>query len=99
MTVKYLEFHPDAVADAEAQRLWYEKRSQTAAMGFAAELEEAFNAIAEDPDRWPVYLGGTRRYLLRRYPFLVVYRQIGDVIQVIAIAHGRRKPGYWISRT
>lgn len=98
MTARYLEFHPEAIAEAEAQRLWYDERSHAAAEGFADELEIAFNAIVEAPDRWPLYIEGTRRYLLRRYPFVVVYRRVDKVIQIIAVAHGRRKPGYWISR-
>jgi len=98
MTARRLEFHPEAIAEAEAQRLWYGERSPGAAEGFTTELEAAFDAILEAPDRWPVYIEGTRRYLLRRYPFLVVYRCIGKVIEIVAVAHGRRKPGYWISR-
>ena len=98
MTAKRLEFHSEAVAEAEAQRLWYDERSHAAAQGFVAELEIAFEAILEAPDRWPTYIEGTGRYLLKRYPFLIVYRCTGEVIQVIAVAHGHRKPGYWSSR-
>ena len=99
MNVRRLEFHPDAVAEAEAQRLWYAERSHAAADGFAKELEAALDAILEDPNRWPGYIQGTRRYPLRRYPFLIVYRQVGEVIEILAIAHGHRKPGYWTSRS
>ena len=99
MTARRLEFHPEAIAEAEAQRLWCGERSRGAAEGFATKLEAALDAILEGPDRWPVYVEGTRRYLLRRYPLLVVYRCIGEVIQIVAATHGRRKPGYWISRS
>lgn len=54
--------------------------------------------IGESPDRWPAYLVETRRYLLKRFPFLVVYRQRDGAIQVIAVAHGCRRPGYWRDR-
>ena len=41
---------------------------------------------------------GTRRVPLRRFPYVVVYRERTEVSQVIAFAHTSRKPGYWRSR-
>ena len=66
--------------------------------GFASELDTAIDRIAEAPSRWPEYLEGTRRYVMRRFPYLVVYRVMLDRVQVVAIAHGHRRPGYWRSR-
>ena len=93
-----VEVHPEAVAEAEAAKLWYEARSHKAAHGFLAELDRAIEQISNAPDRWPNYLHGTRRFLLRRYPFSIVYRQVGNSIDLVAVAHARRKPGYWASR-
>jgi toxin ParE1/3/4 len=61
-------------------------------------LKEAYDAIAERRLSFPEYLAGTRRALLRRYPYLVVFRELPDCIQVFAIAHGSRRPGYWFRR-
>jgi len=55
-------------------------------------------AVAASPRRWPNYLHGTRKYVLDRFPYSVVYRELPSVIQVLAIAHGRRRPGYWKNR-
>ncbi len=93
-----LEFHPLAVEEARAAREWYAERSPTIAHDFVAELDRAMEQIVEAPDRWPTYSHGTRRYLLHRFPYMVVYRERKSVIQVIAVAHGRRKPGYWEAR-
>lgn len=41
---------------------------------------------------------GTRRVPLRRFPYFVVYREQGEEIQVVAVAHASRKPGYWRHR-
>lgn len=43
--------------------------------------------IAQAPQRWPSYSHGTRKFVLRRFPFLVVYRELATVIQVLAVAH------------
>jgi hypothetical protein len=41
---------------------------------------------------------GTRRLVLRRFPFAIVYRLAGEFVLVLAIAHMRRRPGYWRGR-
>ena len=55
--------------------------------------------IGEQPDRYGWYDDEFREAVLRRYPYSVVYRVAtsGDV-QVIAVAHASREPGYWRDR-
>ena len=91
-------FHPHAVEEAHAAWQWYLARSQSAADSFIAELDRGIDAISAAPDRWPLFAQGTRRYLFQRFPFQLVYRVVDNRIQVVAIAHGRRKPRYWKSR-
>jgi plasmid stabilization system protein ParE len=91
-------FHPDAVEEAQAARQWYAARSQSAADSFLAELDHGIEAICLAPERWPLFVHGTRRYLFHRFPFQLVYRVMNDRIEVVAVAHGRRRPGYWKSR-
>jgi len=98
MSPANLDFHPRAVAEARAAWRWYARRSATAAHQFVAELDHSVAQIAAAPDRWPVYLHGTRVYRLRRFPFLVVYQELPTALQVVAVAHGRRRPGYWRRR-
>ena len=90
--------HPEAIAEARAARQWYESRSPEAAAAFMAELDVALERIEEAPGTWPPYLADTRRYLLRRFPFFVVFREAGGRVQIVAVAHARRQPGYWIGR-
>ena len=93
-----LEFHPDARIDAIEAYDWYAGRSQKAADAFQEQLQDAGRAIQHSPERWATYLFGTRRYLMRRYPFVIVYRVAVDRIEIMAVAHGRQKPGYWKGR-
>jgi len=98
MDQRPVELHPAAIDEARAAREWYAARSPAAGAAFGAELDRAIEAIAAAPERWATYLHGTRRYLMNRFPYLVVYREAPDRVQVIAVAHGRRRPGYWRSR-
>ena len=88
-----VEIHADAIQEAAAAVEWYASRSQQAAEAFIAELDRAVRIISE---RWPAYVHTTRRYLLRRFPFAVVYRVRPPIVQVVA--HGKRRPGYWGKR-
>lgn len=47
---------------------------------------------------WSRYLQGTRQVQLHRYPYLVVYKLRRSVVQVVAVAHASRRPGYWAKR-
>jgi len=39
-----------------------------------------------------------RRIFLKRFPFNVIFRDVEGVVQILAIAHKRRRPDYWLSR-
>jgi plasmid stabilization system protein ParE len=93
-----IDIHPAARLEQDEAFEWYRERSFDAADQFLQEIETARSAIQNSPEAWAQYLYGTRRYLLKRYPYVVVYRVTEDRIDVIAIAHGHRKPGYWVDR-
>ena len=98
MAHEIVEFHPAAAEEAEVAREWYADRSLVAARAFLTELTHAVEQVAEVPERWPNYEHGTRRYVFPRFPFSLIYRVAGDKVQIIAVAHAKRKPGYWKER-
>ena len=98
MSSGLVDIHPEAIAEAQAANRWYLERSASAAEAYLAELDLAVEAIAAHPKMWPRYVHGTRRYVFHRFPFYLVYRETANSIEIIAVTHGRRKPGYWKSR-
>ena len=98
MAAKPVEFHEDADAEYDHALGWYLERSPSAASDFADELNRAVEMIADAPHRWASGLYGTRRFLLHRFPFALIYRELPSVIQVLAVAHHHRRPGYWKGR-
>jgi toxin ParE1/3/4 len=54
--------------------------------------------LMDAPGRWPAGEHGSRKFVLRRFPFAIFYRERQAVIQVLAIAHGHRRPSYWKDR-
>jgi len=95
---KNIRFSPEALAEAEAAQQWYVERSLPAGKAFLEELTHAVERVSESPEQWPRYIGGTHRYVFHRFPFSLVYRQMGNEIVIVAVAHGKRKPGYWKAR-
>ena len=98
MAVKPLHIHPEALAELKLAVSWYQEQNQTAALNFVTELDRAVDLVIESPRRWPRGEHGTRKVVLQRYPFAVIYRERKTVVQILAIAHGRRRPGYWKKR-
>jgi plasmid stabilization system protein ParE len=93
-----VEYLVEALVEVEAAARWYAERSATAAIAFSEEIDAAESAIARLPEAWPPFERHTRRYLLRRFPFSVIYRVEPSRIVIVAVAHGRRRAGYWKSR-
>ncbi|MBL8753291.1 MAG: type II toxin-antitoxin system RelE/ParE family toxin [Planctomycetes bacterium] len=94
-----LRFDPAAMDELVGSLDWYAARSGRAASMFTIEFERAVLLLREAPLRWPTFQHGTRRIRLRRFPFAIVYRVNADELQVIAVAHLHRRPGYWRNRT
>ena len=93
MANKKVEFHEAASLELEAAFDWYRSRSESAAGRFVEEPDRAVARMAETPHRWSEGNHGTPKFVLQRFPFVVVYRELPSSIQVIAVAHGHRRPG------
>ena len=65
---------------------------------FAVEVRRLCRIVAESPESGFELRSGLRRRILRRFPYSILYTIDDDTIVVIAVAHQRRKPGYWTHR-
>ncbi|HEU5400279.1 MAG TPA: type II toxin-antitoxin system RelE/ParE family toxin [Terriglobales bacterium] len=99
MAAEEIIFHDEAAAEYDAAFDWYLARSREAAFRFDTEVNHALQQIVENPRRWAVGASGTRRHLVRKFPFLLIYREMPqNRIQFVAVAHTSRKPGFWKQR-
>jgi len=74
---------------------FYDLEQQGLGDEFLDAVHEALGDLLEFPESCPVLLGDTRRLVLERFPYSILYWIDGDAIAVSAIAHQRRRPGYW----
>lgn len=93
-----IDVHPEAQSEIVGSLQYYEENDPALAEDLDELIDTAVQLVASKPDTWPAYLHGTRRYLLHRFPYSLIYREKDAVIQIVALAHHRRKPGYWSKR-
>lgn len=95
-----VRFHRLAAREYQAARAWYAARSVSAARKFREEMRRVILRIAAAPEQGTVYGGPYLWMRLRRYPYLLYYREVvaGQVV-IYAVMHSRRRPGYWRWRT
>jgi hypothetical protein len=57
-----------------------------------------FALISWQPEVFPIVCRQARLGLLRKFPYLVIYRVFPDFVSVVAVVHGRRHPRRWKAR-
>jgi plasmid stabilization system protein ParE len=93
-----LRFHPAALNELRKAADYYLIRSPQASQQFAIAVDDALKQILRAPDRFARTAKGDRACRVARIPYQIVYRSKGDVVQVVAVAHVKRRPGYWKHR-
>lgn len=90
---------PASLELTEAVR-WYESKRRGLGGEFFDDVARAIDRLALNPEAGnPISAGQkTRRLFVARFPFQIVYRIRPDEIVVVALAHLKRRPGYWRNR-
>ena len=100
-----LVLHPEARVELRAAALWYEEQRPGLGGEFLAEVTAVLERIAANPHSFPLWPGvsataePTRRGVVHRLPYVVAFEAHADRVLVLAIAHGKRRPLYWLART
>ena len=92
-----IELHPEADAEFAAQVEYYEDWPAGLGQRFYREVIGCLDGIAEHPTL-PRLRKDHRRVNLKVFPFYVAYAVEGNLVWVLAEAHGYRQPGYWKNR-
>lgn len=93
-----LTYHPEAEAELAAAARFYERKVPGLGTRFRGEVDAAVPRILETPDRWRVLEHGIRRFLMRRFPYSILYRIEGEVVRILVVKHHRRHPDFWKGR-
>lgn len=91
--------HPLAADELVDGAVFYARQATPElAENFIAEFGRSVALIQEHPKIGVVWRARFRRLPLRRFPYSIIYSLSGEVLRVVALAHHKRKPGYWRAR-
>ena len=77
---------------------FYEQRRSGLGLEVEAAARGAVSTLQQSPERSPLRKDGTRRHIMRRFPFIIHYLDMPDYLWIVAFAHASRKPNYWRAR-
>lgn len=102
MTVA-VRYHPEALAELRADVAWYEDRGVGLGDRFEASVDYVVDAIHEWPESGEVWPGwasipAVRSRRVAGFPYRLVYFVNDSELVVVALAHEKRRPGYWRER-
>ena len=90
-------WHPDALAEADAATGFYRDKRRGLAQWFLDNLEEALHRVEQHPHIYRELEPGIRKCRIQSFPYALIFRD-GSTIEIVAVMHIRRKPGYWKER-
>ena len=91
--------HPEAAEEHKKQVTHYEGIQAGLGKRYHSEFQNVVASVCASPDRSRVVLApDIRRAMFKIFHFYLVYREVDGLVQVLAIAHHRRQPGYWVAR-
>ena len=101
--MKPVRLVPEAVGELADSAAWYESRQTGLAAKFLDEFERTLVLIASRPVSFPRLLDmppdlNVRRALLPRFPYALVFLELVGEVRILAVAHVKRQPGYWLNR-
>ena len=96
--MRTVAFHPEAQAELIAAARYYEDQAENLGLDFISAVDRTNQRLATFPEGGRPFGSRLRRLLVPGFPYGLVYRAESDRVFVVAVAHVRRRPGYWRSR-
>ncbi len=94
-----IRFRPAAARELADDVAYYDRDYEGRGHRFSDAVDRTLGLIATLPEAYPLlYEPEIRSAKVARFPYRVVYVIVGGDIDVLAVAHARRRPGYWRRR-
>jgi toxin ParE1/3/4 len=98
-----VRLEPEAEAEIESAMAWYEQKRPGLGAGFLDEVHRSLESLRSPAPACGPVPGvspglGVKRLLVKRFPYSVVLVEEPGAVRILAVAHGRRRPGYWRER-
>jgi toxin ParE1/3/4 len=83
---------PEAEGDLKEAFSWYEDKRAGLGYDFLLQVDAGVNFISRRPEVHPIEYKGTRKHLIKRFPYKIIYFIEAEKIIVLAVLHGKRNP-------
>ena len=99
------DLHPEALAELRRAAIWYDEQRPGLGDEFVEEITATLEGIGDHPNEYSVWPGtegspiAIRRALVKRFPYAIAFETHPDVTFVLAVAHAKRRPLYWLHRS
>lgn len=90
--------HHEATKELAEAVSWHADRGEELADRFIGAVNDAIDKVLASPGRFANYFHRTRYVRIDGFTYLIVYRDVDEVVHVVAVAHTSRRPGYWRKR-
>src|SRR5262245_55787637 len=96
--LKPYSFHDDAEDELQAAATWDELQLPDLGRDFLNKVEQAIRLIGQSPEIGAPHGPEVRAVVVRRFPYVLYYADSNERIWILAVAHAKRRPGYWRRR-
>ncbi|MCR4320386.1 MAG: type II toxin-antitoxin system RelE/ParE family toxin [Candidatus Brocadiaceae bacterium] len=83
---------PEAEDDLKEAFSWYEDNRTGLGHDFLLQVDAGINFIKRNPDVHPIEYKGTKKHLIKRFPYKIIYLVEEEKIVILAVIHGKRNP-------
>lgn len=92
-------FHSEARRETRQAVAYYEEQRENLGRELRIEIEAAVHRLRQNPQIYPFHDNqGIRKLVLRRFPFTLFFVELESTFWIAAVAHHKRRPGYWMGR-
>ncbi len=81
---------PEAEDDMKEAFLWYEDRRKGLGYDFLLQVDAGIRFIERNPEIHPTEYKGTRKHLIKRFPYKIIYLVEEQRIIILGVLHGKR---------
>lgn len=93
-----VEFSNEAEADFDKSYQYYYLENPKVAESFLRQINLGLDRIKQNPYFYQVIHKEIRKYVIRKFPFIIYYQIASSVIKVVAFFHTSRNPEIWNER-
>ncbi len=93
-----VEVSDEAEIDLYSSYQYYAEESQKVAESFFKQIDLSLATIKKHPNSFPFAFKGVKKFVVKKFPFVIYYQLNESTIRVIAIFHTSRNPEIWNER-